>query len=44
VEIVASEMMMLGERREANSHLSAGEEPVAAEVIEGLPSEDEFPF
>jgi single-strand DNA-binding protein len=44
VEIVATEMMMLGERREAN-HGSAGEELVASEETEGQAgSEDEFPF
>ncbi len=44
VEIVATEMMMLGERREAN-HISAGEEPAASDELEGQPgNEDEFPF
>ena len=44
VEIVATEMMMLGERREAN-HGPAGEELVASEEPEGQAgSEDEFPF
>ena len=44
VEIVATEMMMLGERREAN-HGPAGEELVASEEPEGQSgSEDEFPF
>jgi single-strand DNA-binding protein len=44
VEIVASEMMMLGERREAN-HTSAGEEPAASDDSEGqIGNEDEFPF
>ncbi len=44
VEIVAAEMMMLGERRETN-HGPSGEEPAAAEV-EGSnqTSDDEFPF
>jgi single-strand DNA-binding protein len=45
VEIVASEMMMLGERREANHNIPAGDEPVASEEPEGQPgNEDEFPF
>ena len=44
VEIVANEMMMLGERREANSHAPAGEEPVALEESESHSGEDEFPF
>lgn len=44
VEIVANEMMMLGERREANNPAPAGEEPVASEESEGQSGEDEFPF
>jgi single-strand DNA-binding protein len=44
VEIVANEMMMLGERREANNHAPAGEEPVASEESESQSGEDEFPF
>src|SRR5512137_2306954 len=44
VEIVATEMMMLGERREAN-HAPAGEEPATSEETENQPgNEDEFPF
>jgi single-strand DNA-binding protein len=44
VEIVAAEMMMLGERREAN-HGPAGEEPATSEEPENQPeNEDEFPF
>jgi len=44
VEIVASEMMMLGERREA-SHILAGDEPLASEEPNGQnTTEDEFPF
>jgi single-strand DNA-binding protein len=43
-EIVATEMMMLGERREAN-HAQTGEEPVSSEDPEVQPeNEDEFPF
>ena len=43
-EIVATEMMMLGERREAN-HVQAGEEPAVSENTENHPeNEDEFPF
>jgi single-strand DNA-binding protein len=44
IEIVANEMIMLGERREANNHAPAGEEPVASEESEGQSGEDEFPF
>jgi single-strand DNA-binding protein len=44
VEIVAAEMMMLGDRRET-SHGPAGEEPVSSEEPENQPgTEDEFPF
>jgi single-strand DNA-binding protein len=45
VEIVAAEMMMLGERRET-SHGVAVEELVASEEPDGQPAgtEDEFPF
>jgi single-strand DNA-binding protein len=44
VEVVAMEMMMLGDRRESN-HVPTGDEAVASENPEG-PSgnEDEFPF
>ncbi len=42
VEIVANEMMMLGERREAN-HGTGGEAP-AVEEMENQAQEDEFPF
>ena len=44
VEIVASEMLMLGERREAN-HPPSGEETGSQEEPESQSSsEDEFPF
>ena len=44
VEIVAAEMMMLGERREAN-HAPAGDEPAAPEETEAAAGNvDEFPF
>jgi single-strand DNA-binding protein len=44
VEVVATEMMMLGERREAN-HSQAAEEPHAEVDIEsGTEGQDEFPF
>jgi len=44
VELVANEMMMLGERREA-AHANAGEEPAAGESVEApVENEDEFPF
>lgn len=38
IEIVANEMMMLGERRDANANSQAGESPVPED------DEDEFPF
>ena len=41
VEIVANEMMMLGERRDAGQ---TGEEHAAASEAEGAGGEDEFPF
>jgi single-strand DNA-binding protein len=45
VEIVAAEMMMLGERRETTIHAQAGEEHATSENLEGQPeNEDEFPF
>jgi single-strand DNA-binding protein len=44
VEIVANEMMMLGERREANNQAPSGEEPVTSDESEGQAGEDEFPF
>jgi hypothetical protein len=37
-------MLMLSERREANSHAPAGEEPVVSEETESKSGEDEFPF
>ena len=44
VEVVAAEMILCGERREANSHGPAGEEPVILEESEIHAGEDEFPF
>jgi len=45
VEIVATEMMMLGERREADHSPSGGEDSAAQEEAENRPeSENEFPF
>jgi single-strand DNA-binding protein len=44
VEIVASEMMMLGERHEGNNQSSPVDEPVAREDLESPSGEDEFPF
>jgi single-strand DNA-binding protein len=41
VEIVASEMMMLGDRREAGQ---AGDDGTAASEAEAAAAEDEFPF
>jgi single-strand DNA-binding protein len=44
VEIVAAEMIMLDDRRDAN-HASISEEPVAADEPQGQTgSEDDFPF
>jgi single-strand DNA-binding protein len=44
VEIVAMEMLMLGDRRDQN-HSPAGEEPLASEEPDGQSgAEDEFPF
>ena len=44
VEIVATEMMMLGERRDSN-HGPTGDEPVSSEEPDGpAGNEDEFPF
>ena len=43
VEVVASEMMILGERREAN-HTHAGDEPSNMESESPTDGGDEFPF
>ena len=43
VEIVANEMMMLGERRDHNNHPQAGSES-APEEHAVTPDDDEFPF
>ncbi len=43
VEVVASEMMMLGDRRDSNNH-SQESDNSAAEPTSGAASEDEFPF
>jgi single-strand DNA-binding protein len=43
VEVVANEMMMLGERREHNNHPQQPSE-AAAEENNMTPNEDEFPF
>jgi single-strand DNA-binding protein len=43
VEVVANEMMMLGERREHNNHPQQPSE-AAAEENNMAPNEDEFPF
>jgi single-strand DNA-binding protein len=42
VEIVASEMMMLGERREQNNHPASSEEPAGSEENEGMLGSDEL--
>jgi hypothetical protein len=42
VEIVANEMMMLGERRDHNNTHTASE--TASEENSAAPNEDEFPF
>ena len=44
VEVVATEMIICGERRDVNSHTPAGEEPIAAEETEEQTGEDDFPF
>jgi len=45
VEIVATEMMMLGERREAEHAPAGSEEPATLEDAPSQPgNEDEFPF
>jgi single-strand DNA-binding protein len=44
VEIVANEMMMLGERREVSNQNHSGDEPVVSDEPEGQSGEDEFPF
>jgi len=44
VEVVASEMIICGERRDTTNQAPAGEESVPAEDIEGQSGEDEFPF
>ena len=41
VEIVANEMMMLGDRRDANNH---GQDSEAAPMEDAAAAEDEFPF
>jgi single-strand DNA-binding protein len=43
VEVVAAEMMMIGERREAANHGPAAEEPLI-EPQDQTEGEDEFPF
>jgi single-strand DNA-binding protein len=43
VEVVANEMMMLGDRREHNNHPQQPSE-AAAEENNMTPNEDEFPF
>jgi single-strand DNA-binding protein len=44
VEIVATEMIMLGDRRDAN-HVPGGDEPIKSVEPDGLSgNEDEFPF
>jgi single-strand DNA-binding protein len=44
VEIVANEMMMLGERKESSNHQVSGEDPIPSEESVGPHEEDEFPF
>jgi len=44
VEIVATEMMILGERRETGNHSPSGEESASIESENHSESEDEFPF
>jgi single-strand DNA-binding protein len=44
IEIVANEMLLLGERREIAGNTASAESPTISEDGEGQPSEDEFPF
>jgi single-strand DNA-binding protein len=44
VEIVANEMMILGERRDANNQNLSSEEPASSLESESQSGEDEFPF
>ena len=44
VEIVANEMMMLGERNERREHTSQGQQPADMPPDEIAANEDEFPF
>ena len=44
VEVVANEMMMLGERREHNNHTHAAPDATASEENSMETNEDEFPF
>jgi len=44
VEVVAAEMILCGERREANSQTTTAEESVVPEESEIQSGEDEFPF
>jgi len=43
VEVVANEMMMLGERKDHNNHVHSGSE-TASEENNTATNEDEFPF
>jgi single-strand DNA-binding protein len=44
IEIVANEMLNLGDRREPNNHPQASEDLGESEVLEAQSGEDEFPF
>ena len=44
VEIVANEMIMLGDRRDHSSQQSHAQSEASAPDVEGSPFEDEFPF
>jgi single-strand DNA-binding protein len=44
VEVVANEMIMLGERRDSNHHTQDSENASSADLPTGTPAEDDFPF
>jgi single-strand DNA-binding protein len=44
VEVVANEMMMLGDRREHSNNATGASESVSDDATEMTANEDEFPF
>jgi single-strand DNA-binding protein len=44
VEVIASEMILCGERKESNTHAQLGNEPLTTDEPENQSREDEFPF